>query len=717
MMSRIEVGSLHAALKQHFGFDGFRTGQEQAVQSLLGGRDVILVMPTGSGKSLCYQLPAMILDGVSIVVSPLIALMKDQVDGLNERGINATFINSSLSLPELRERSDGLYNGRYRLVYVAPERFRNRRFQDLMQSLNITLLAIDEAHCISQWGHDFRPDYLRLRYVVEQLPQARIMALTATATPEVCADIVTQLGLGQHRRQAPDVLVYGFERPNLKLVVHQTGGHKEKMRHIRRVLRDYPCGIVYCATRKQTEKVYEILRDEGVSCCCYHGGMEDGERKRIQDRFMNGEDNMVVATNAFGMGIDKPDVRFVIHWDIPGSLEAYYQEIGRAGRDGRESICALLYNYADVRTQEFFIEGANPSRGDFMAVWSAVCRDCQYGPVTRSSADWAEHAPGVRNDMAVRTILANLERAGLITRKMEPGNRRCYTVTLVPDADLSALESQLSYSEKKRQRDELKLQTMIRYVRHVGCRHAYILKYFGENKHAADCRACDHCLRAVDDKAHEPTEDEWIVIQKILSCIARMKGRYGRKAVIDVLIGSRRASVVDRGLDRLSTFGLLKKEGEAYVRQVLNELIRDGSARIAEGEYPLVELTARGSQVIWRKVPLKLILPESPAAARAQAGGNGASANKTAEQPKQGLTDDFPEYDHDIYDALKAWRLERARGEKVRAYQIFADRTLRGIAAVRPQTLAELEAIKGVGQVKIQRYGDAVLQIVDKQRT
>src|SRR5882672_4392128 len=358
---------LHEALKQHFGYDSFRKGQEAVVRSVLSGRPTIAILPTGGGKSLCYQLPALLLEGTTVVVSPLVALMKDQVDALRARGIAATFVNSSLSDSERQERQAALRRGEIRLVYVAPERFRSPSFLSAMAGLSIPLLAVDEAHCISAWGHDFRPEYQQLARAREQLRAERVLALTATATPEVRRDIADALEL-----RDPRVFVAGFDRPNLFIEVLRVSGDKDKLGRLLAVARSGGPGIVYAATRKNVEKVVSALRVAGVDALGYHAGMADGERTSVQERFVRGDAPVIVATNAFGMGVDKADIRFVAHFDVPRSLEAYYQEIGRAGRDGLPSYALLLFNFADVMMQRRMIEAGRPSRDLVERAWEAA---------------------------------------------------------------------------------------------------------------------------------------------------------------------------------------------------------------------------------------------------------------------------------------------------------------------------------------------------------
>ncbi|MEW6741887.1 MAG: ATP-dependent DNA helicase RecQ [Planctomycetota bacterium] len=401
---------LRAALHRWFGFASFREGQEDVIRSLLQGRDSVAVMPTGAGKSLCYQLPALLLDGVTLVISPLIALMKDQVDALLARGIAATFVNSSLRPAEQDRRLHELAKGAYRLCYVAPERFRSRRFVAMAARLRVALFAVDEAHCISQWGHDFRPDYLRLQEAAEKVGRPPIGAFTATATHGVVRDIVAGLGLNE-----PRLFAGGFDRPNLFIECHTLEKRSEKLAHVLEVVRREQTGIVYAATRKGTEDLCQALRSAGEDASCYHAGLDDETRRSVQEDFMAGRVQVVVATNAFGMGIDKPDIRFVIHADIPRSIEAYYQEIGRAGRDGARSHCLLLFHPADTRIQRFFIESNHPERAVIEGVFQALVEE-RRNPVTLTNTGIAEKLRGDVPEMAVSASLKVLEDAEVIDR-------------------------------------------------------------------------------------------------------------------------------------------------------------------------------------------------------------------------------------------------------------------------------------------------------------
>ncbi len=709
---------LQHELGRLFGHTAFRDGQGEAVAAVLGGRDVVLVMPTGSGKSLCYQLSALLLPGVTVVVSPLIALMKDQVDALERKGIPATVLNSSVDGAEMAYRLDGLRQGRYKLVYVAPERFRNRRFAEVLTAIQVSLFTVDEAHCISQWGHDFRPDYMNLRHVLDRLGPVRVLAVTATATPDVRDDIVRQLGLGESPRQAPVVSVTGFARPNLYLAVTRCPTHRHKFSRLAQIVEAYRCGIVYCSTRKMAERVAALLQGDGFQPIVYHGAMSDGERTAAQERFMAEPAPVVVATNAFGMGVDRGDLRFVAHWDIPGSLEAYYQEVGRAGRDGGTAWCELLYNYADVATQRFFLDGANPSFADILSVWQAVQEACASGPVTCSVDEWSKRAR-LKNDMEVRTILGLIERAHLIEREIQPGHR-AYTTSLASghDPSLAELKKLSAGLGEKRVRDERKLETLLSFVDHPGCRHAFMLNYFGERPHQAACDGCDRCRRRSPVKPVPPTEEQWVVIQKVLSCVVRMKGRFGAMRIAQVLHGDRDETVTRHALDELSTFGLLGDLAVAQIRGVIDALQAEGCLSISPDEYRLVSISSKGRLVMLRQYSdFALVWPadRTPAprkAARERTPKGGAAASESS-GTLPGLTQRRESLPMQTVAArLRKWVRQTAAVRKVEPYRILSKETIERLAVARPATFEELQDIKGIGPVKIQHYGRALLDLI-----
>src|ERR1041384_6513348 len=482
-----------ASPRQHFGFEDFREGQREVIGSILEGKDAVVVMPTGSGKSLCYQLPALILDGAPLVVSPLIAVMKDQVDALLARGLPATFINSSISESEQHARIEALRRREHKLVYVAPERFRSGRFNSALQQIPISLFAVDEAHCISTWGHDFRPDYLRLRGVIRSLGTVQTLALTATATPYVRSDIIQQLGLAQ-----PQTFVSGFDRPNLSIEVVHTEKEKEKISRIRALAqRVGGSGIIYTSTRKAVEQVGMKLENAGLSVSTYHAGMPDSVRIKAQDNFMSGRTQMIVATNAFGMGIDKPDIRFVVHYQMPGSIEAYYQEIGRAGRDGLPSTCVLLFNYADKNTHDFFIEGSYPDISVIKQVYDSLAAT-ELRRIELSTAELARRT-GETNEMAVQSALYVLERAGHIQRTAPALNRggrgaqQGRSIIMLDSTPATKLRIDPTEVSRRGELERRKLRAIIDFCYTDRCYRAHILNYFGDRKSERLCGTCGNC--------------------------------------------------------------------------------------------------------------------------------------------------------------------------------------------------------------------------------
>ncbi len=710
-----------AALEKHFGFSEFKDGQDRVVSALLSGRDALVVMPTGGGKSLCYQLPALVMDGVTVVVSPLIALMKDQVDGLERKGIAATVINSTLSPGEQQERIRQLREGAFKLVYVAPERFRSRSFTDALRQVDIALFAVDEAHCLSQWGHDFRPDYLRLKDAVAALGHPQTAAFTATATPEVRADILTHLAL-----RDPFVSVSGFERPNLALTVTQVAGNREKYERLEAVVREHRTGIVYCATRKKVEEVADSLALQGVKVIAYHGGMDDRDREHAQNAFLDRSRDVVVATNAFGMGIDRADVRFVVHFETPGSIEAYYQEAGRAGRDGEPAVCELLFNYADTRTQEFFIEGNNPGYETICDVYRTLrmLADDKH-EVMMPIRDLASTV-GAKNDMGVGSALATLGRAGYLERFDVQGERTRGTRLTRPEIPPEGLELDRAALEEKERRDREKIEAMIRFSYSEDCRQEWILDYFGE-KGASECGSCDMCNRHADQGDRRPPADdaEFVTVQKALSGVARAsrklsgdrwEGRFGKGKIVSMLTGSRAQEIVAAGLDRLTTHGLLKAEGSAYVHALLKALEGEGLvATQRRDNYALLSLTARGSAVMRGDRNFRLRWPD-----RARMTATTSSGKRPGSGGGSGGGGGIPDlaleelaFDESLFEKLRQKRQQLAEeAGGVPAYVIFSNQTLEFLTRLRPTTLEAGLRIRGIGEVKAERYLEPFLEVI-----
>src|SRR5690349_8621969 len=610
-----------ASLRQHFGFEDFREGQREVIGSILEGKDAVVVMPTGSGKSLCYQLPAMIRDGVTLVVSPLIALMKDQVDALRARGLPATFINSSIPEAEQRARIDALRRREHKLVYIAPERFRSSRFNAALQSIPVSLFAVDEAHCISTWGHDFRPDYLRLRSVIRSLGSVQTLALTATATPYVRSDIIQQLGLDK-----PQTFVSGFDRPNLSIEVVHTEKEREKIARIRSLAKQMPgSGIIYASTRKAVEQVGNKLKALDLRVSLYHAGMTDVQRVKAQDELMSGRTQMIVATNAFGMGIDKPDIRFVVHYQMPGSIEAYYQEIGRAGRDGLPSTCMLLFNYADKNTHDFFIEGSYPDMSVVKQVYDALAAT-ELRRIELSTSEIARRT-GERNEMAVQSALYILERAGHIQRTAPALNRggrgaqQGRSILMLDSAPVAQLRIDPKDISRRGELERRKLRAMIDFCYTDYCYRAHILNYFGDRHHARQCGTCGNCAPKAEATAtlapasaglRALTDDELLRVRKILACAKRMNGRFGKKMLISTLRGSAAKQLLTARLNELSTYGLLRDMANDELEVYIDALIDARCLRVKGGAYPTIATTDLGDRVMREQERVQLVLNPRP---------------------------------------------------------------------------------------------------------
>jgi ATP-dependent DNA helicase RecQ len=692
------------ALEKYFGFREFREPQGEVISGILSGQDVFVVMPTGGGKSLCYQLPAILLDGVTVVVSPLVALMKDQVDALVARGLSATLINSTISAGEQQQRIRRMREGEFKLVYIAPERFRSRSFLQALGQITIGLFAIDEAHCISQWGHDFRPDYFRLGSVLEELGRPQVAAFTATATPEVRTDIVKRLGL-----ENPSVFVAGFARPNLRFMVTETEREPDKFNRLRELIRRHRTGIVYCATRKRVDQVSEELRSWGIRVVSYHGGIDDAAREEAQNRFTQNNCDVAVATNAFGMGIDRADIRFVVHFEIPGSLEAYYQEAGRAGRDGEPAECELLFNYADTRIQDFFIDGSNPSVEMIRNVYLLLRNMAnEQGEVERSIHDIAARVDHESNEMAVHSAITILDRHGVIDRYDIPGKRIRGTRLLQRNLQAFQLPIDISALREKEKRDRAKLKAMVDYAYGRDCRQKIILRYFGDTDFTA-CGACDRCSSVRSKKIRPPNEEELLLVRKALSGVARMcyrskegfMPRFGRNRVIQVLVGSHGKEVLEAGLNELSTYGLLKQKSTNYLHELFREMEEASLIYSTCGQYPMIGLAELGVEVMQKAASFGLVWPEEHRARK------GKEVVREAEHEEP--------FDHDLYEVLRKTRVALAQEQGgVPHYVIFPDETLKAFARLKPSSIESARRIRGVGEVKAAKYMERFLRAIQE---
>ena len=583
-------------LKQYFGFTSFRPLQEQIIRDALAGKDVFALLPTGGGKSLCFQLPAMLRPGLTVVVSPLIALMKDQVDGLQSGGVPATFLNSSLSSEESRARLRGLHQGEYRLLYLAPERLMLPGVLADLQRWQLHLLAIDEAHCISEWGHDFRPEYRQLSVLREHFPNVPLMALTATATERVRKDIVAHLNLRQ-----PGCYVASFNRPNLTYRVFlKDDSYAQVLKFIRSRPRE--SGIVYCQARKTTERLAERLSEDGVRARPYHAGLTPEERTRHQELFLRDEVRVICATIAFGMGINKPNVRFVVHYDLPKNIEGYYQETGRAGRDGLPSECVLLFSAGDVVKQLRFID-----------------------------------------------------------EKPDPKER------------------QIAHSQ---------LQQMVHYAESAFCRRGELLGYFGEKFPEPECGGCDNCL------SPRETYDGTLAAQKLLSCVYRIRQKsgfdFGLNQIVEVLTGAETDNVRKWQHEQLSTYGIGHEHTRAEWKSIARQLMRYGFLSQASDKVSVVKLTAEGLAVLKDRKPIKLAKPIALQENR---------KHKTGEIS----------CDEGLFEQLRQLRKKLADERGLPPYIVFSDVALRQMARDYPANPAEFLRISGVGQKKLESYGDVFL--------
>ncbi len=682
MDAMIEL-SARDVLKRRFGFSRFRAGQAEIIHAALSGRDVLAVMPTGGGKSMGYVLPALLLDRPVLVVSPLIALMKDQVDALRAREIPAAYVNSTMLPSEQLRVVEAFRDARIRLLFVAPERFRSQRFLDALDGFRPGLFAVDEAHCISEWGHDFRPDYLRLKDAAARVGRPPIVALTATATPEVRRHVVENLGLDH-----PVVIVEGFERPNLDFVVTDVASKEGKLEHVQAEIERGGTGLVYAATRKNVEELTMKLRRAGHRVGFYHAGLTDSDRAAVHERFADGTLSVVVATNAFGMGIDRADLRFVVHHDLPGSVEAYTQEAGRAGRDGEPARCVLLYQKSDARLQRFFIETAYPPPPVVLGALNLLRRA---GPETTFAEDDVVRLTDANvHARLVDSALRILAEHGVAARGLDRDGRR--VVRFVADAELD-----FGLMRLRAEREYARLQLVLDYAERAGCRRAFLVDYFAGDGAFPACGRCGGCLR--ESRRREVTGDELTAVRTLLELVRTLDGRYGRKKLVLTLAGSKAKDVVTAGLDRHPSYGALADRRTTFLDALLNECAAKELLRAEAGEYPVISITAAGRRVLAGEEIVELACfdaqpPAPPARPAADRPELAASADPT------------------LVQRLREWRRVEAQAAGMPPYVIFHDRTLFELAATKPRTEADLLEVNGIGPTKVERFGARLLEIL-----
>ncbi len=602
MASLVEAQQL---LQSTYGYEAFRGQQADIISAALQGDDCMVLMPTGGGKSLCYQLPALLRDGLGIVVSPLIALMQDQVNALQQLGINAAYLNSTLSIEEQQQINRQLRKGTIDVLYIAPERLIQERSLQLLRQLKISLIAIDEAHCVSQWGHDFRQDYLSLHLLRDHFPGVPRMALTATADQRTRQEIVERLQLDNPQR-----FVSGFDRPNIRYSVQpKTDARKQLIKFI--ALHREEAGIVYCMSRKKVEATADWLSSRGLKALPYHAGLSAELRAYHLERFLREEGVIMVATIAFGMGIDKPDVRFVVHLDLPKSMEAYYQETGRAGRDGEPAEAWMVYGLQDV----------------------------------------------------VR---------------------------------LGQMMDQSQAPEQQKRIERHKLDALLGWCEITECRRHGLLDYFDDHREGS-CGNCDVCLNPPD------TWDATVAAQKLLSCIYRTGQRFGAGHVIDVLVGRSTPKVKQHHHEELSTFGIGRDYSEQKWRSVIRQLMVQGFIKSDVEQFGALHLTEKSRPLLRSEMTLFLRedLPEPQ-----------LQTSRRASQRKTGLAEDVSDADRALWEALRSCRKELAEEHDVPPYVIFHDATLMEMMQYRPTTVAELLNITGIGQAKLDRYGDEFLEVI-----
>ncbi|MBO8137204.1 MAG: ATP-dependent DNA helicase RecQ [Desulfotomaculum sp.] len=679
------MAELLDALHKYFGFQNFRPGQREIIEKVMAGEDVLAVMPTGQGKSLCYQLPGLILPGVTLVISPLVALMKDQVDSLHMKNLHqVTLINGQLTREEQKQRLDGIRDGKYKIIYAAPERLRTRSFASLIEDISLAMLVVDEAHCISQWGHDFRPDYLYLREFINMANRPRVLALTATATPKVQYDILQQLGIENAAK-----VVVSSDRPNLYLEVRKLEKGSSKLAALMDILySEKGSGIIYTATRKETEEVAQfIISRMGIKAAPYHAGMDSEQRAEVQEGFINGDYNVVVATNAFGMGIDKQDIRFVIHYSIPSSLEAYYQEVGRAGRDGEPARCILFYTPKDRALHEWMIDNDSITREHMVVFWKAYQKNLHNG---RSKLDINELGRAGVDENRLRLLIAALERRGIITlleRYSEYIEVRPGANNMGPEiAQSILLESQRRQADRRS-----KLSFLVNWINSGRCRREVLLEYFGEKIKKCPQNCCDNCTKSKDGEEYSFAPLE------VLRCVQQLRYGVGRKKLASILRGSKAKDIIVRDYHLIPNYGKLKNYSIDSILAMIDRLLGDGYLMIDGDQYPVLELTSQG----WEALSLGNPMPVPAEAVK-----------NTVTVVENKLFCKKNEIDNKLLSALKEYRGSLARQSRQPAFMIFHDRVLEEIARLKPKSLEHLSRIPGIGPKKLDLYGRDLIAIV-----
>jgi len=705
--------SLPDALHQYFGFQEYRPLQREAIEASLNGADVLVVMPTGAGKSLCFQLPAALSDGLTLVVSPLVALMRDQVEALQARPefskIGVAALSSLQSSVEQSMILDDLEAGQLRLLYVSPERFRSAAFRNVLDRIRLARFVVDEAHCISEWGHDFRPDYLQLKSIVESLGRPPLVAVTATATLRVQESIIRNLGMRQ-----PQTFIGGFNRPNLHYAVHRCKNDAQRQEMLARALPKLCAkggsGLIYAATRKQCEEVAEVaaraLAPQGIRAAAYHAGLGADARLELQRAWQSGEIAVLAATNAFGMGIDKADVRFVVHYVHPESLESYYQEAGRAGRDGRPSRCVILYHFADRRLREWFIDNDSLTAADIQTALQLICRIASEDTAIINLDQWKEKL----NWTSVKTRLAigELERAGLVERAGETAEQwilRVLQQKFSPGV-LSQIETDLNRQREERLR---RLQEMVNYCKTTSCRRRMTLAYFGDAQENAtkSTFCCDNCSNPPPppvvhqplSKVPMPSSIAGHDIYSVLEGLDALWPTVGKARLIKLLRGSKAKDVERFRNDECPLFGIFETASSAAVEAFLLELIENGLMHQGgEDEYFVCSITEKGRAAWQDKTPVNVLLPGKAHQVK--------TAAASYEDP------DLSEGGKVLLEALRKWRWEQARTENIAAYMVLSNRSLHELACVQPYNENALTQIHGIGGVKLEKYGKALIELI-----